>query len=189
MSPEVDCRAMVDMAVAKFGALHILVNNAGTNIRKQPEEISLAEWRTVMDTNLTSAFMASQASFPAMTKAGFGKIISIGSMMSIFAAPFSPAYGASKGGIVQFTKSLATAWAKHNIQANAVLPGWIDTELTRGARKQVEGLHDRVLARTPAGRWGDPADFAGTAVFLASAASDFVTGAVLAVDGGFSSLG
>jgi 2-deoxy-D-gluconate 3-dehydrogenase len=186
---EADCRLMVEATVAKFGALHILVNNAGTNIRKQPEEISLAEWRTVMDTNLTSAFMASQASFPAMTKAGFGKIISIGSMMSIFAAPFSPAYGASKGGIVQFTKSLATAWAKHNIQANAVLPGWIDTELTRGARKQVEGLHDRVLARTPAARWGDPRDFAGTAVFLASAASDFVTGAAIAVDGGFSSLG
>ena len=186
---EADCRAMVDATVAKFGGLHILVNNAGTNIRKQPEEVSLAEWRTVMDTNLTSAFMASQAAFPAMTKAGFGKIISIGSMMSIFAAPFSPAYGASKGGIVQFTKSLATAWAKHNIQANAVLPGWIDTELTRGARKQVEGLHERVLARTPAARWGDIRDFAGTAVFLASAASDFVTGAVIAVDGGYSSLG
>ena len=189
VTKEADCRAMVEATVAKFGGLQILVNNAGTNIRKQPEEVSLAEWRTVLDTNLTSAFMASQAAFPAMTKAGFGKVISIGSMMSIFAAPYSPAYAASKAGIVQFTKSMATAWAKHNIQANAVLPGWIDTELTRGARRQVEGLHDRVLARTPAGRWGDPRDFAGTAVYLASAASDFVTGAVIAVDGGYSSLG
>jgi len=189
VTKEADCRAMVDAAVAKFGGLQILVNNAGTNIRKPPEEVSLQEWRTVLDTNLTSAFMASQAAFPAMTKAGFGKVISIGSMMSIFAAPYSPAYAASKAGIVQFTKSMATAWAKHNIQANAVLPGWIDTELTRGARRQVEGLHGRVLARTPAGRWGDPRDFAGTAVFLASAASDFVTGAAIAVDGGYSTLG
>ena len=189
VTKEADCRAMVDAAVAKFGGLQILVNNAGTNIRKPPEEVSLQEWRTVLDTNLTSAFMASQAAFPAMTKAGFGKVISIGSMMSIFAAPYSPAYAASKAGIVQFTKSMATAWAKHNIQANAVLPGWIDTELTRGARRQVEGLHERVLARTPAGRWGDPRDFAGTAVFLASAASDFVTGAAIAVDGGYSTLG
>jgi len=189
VTKEADCRAMVDAAVAKFGGLQILVNNAGTNIRKPPEEVSLQEWRTVLDTNLTSAFMASQAAFPAMTKAGFGKVISIGSMMSIFAAPYSPAYAASKAGIVQFTKSMATAWAKHNIQANAVLPGWIDTELTRGARRQVEGLHERVLARTPAARWGDPRDFAGTAVFLASAASDFVTGAAIAVDGGYSTLG
>ncbi|HUN49107.1 MAG TPA: glucose 1-dehydrogenase [Stellaceae bacterium] len=189
VTKEADCLAMVEVTVAKFGGLQILVNNAGTNIRKPPEEVSLAEWRTVLDTNLTSAFMASQAAFPAMTKAGFGKVISIGSMMSIFAAPYSPAYAASKAGIVQFTKSMATAWAKHNIQANAVLPGWIDTELTRGARRQVEGLHERVLARTPAGRWGDPRDFAGTAVFLASAASDFVTGAAIAVDGGYSTLG
>jgi len=186
---EADCRAMVEVTVSKFGGLQILVNNAGTNIRKHPEEVSLAEWRTVLDTNLTSAFLASQAAFPAMQSAGFGKVISIGSMMSIFAAPFSPAYAASKAGIVQFTKSLATAWAKHNIQANSVLPGWIDTELTRGARRQVEGLHERVLARTPAGHWGEPKHFAGTAVFLASAASDFVTGAVIAVDGGYSSLG
>jgi len=87
---------------------------------------------------------------------------------------------------VQFTRACATAWAKENIQVNAVLPGWIDTDLTRDARREVEGLNERVLARTPAGRWGDPKDFAGIAVFLASAASDFVTGAAIPVDGGFS---
>jgi 2-deoxy-D-gluconate 3-dehydrogenase len=121
-----------------------------------------------------------------MKKAGGGKIINIGSMMSIFAAGFAPAYAASKGGIVQFGRACATAWAKDNIQVNAVLPGWIDTDLTKGARREVQGLHERVLARTPAARWGDPKDFAGIAVFLASAASDFVTGTAIPVDGGFS---
>jgi 2-deoxy-D-gluconate 3-dehydrogenase len=107
-------------------------------------------------------------------------------MMSLFAAPYAAAYGASKGGIVQLSRSLATAWAPDNIQVNAILPGWIDTTLTRAAREQVPGLHERVLARTPAGRWGEPGDFAGIAVFLASAAADFVTGAAIPVDGGYS---
>jgi len=138
---------------------------------------------------LTSAFMCVQAAYPEMKKAGGGKIINIGSMMSIFGASFTSAYAASKGGIVQFTRALATAWAKDNIQVNAVLPGWIDTELTRDARQQVAGLHERVLARTPAGRWGVPEDLAGIAVFLASPASDFITGAAIPVDGGFSAMG
>jgi 2-deoxy-D-gluconate 3-dehydrogenase len=186
---EADCRAMVEVTIARFGGLQILVNNAGTNIRKRPEEYTLADWHKVIDTNLTSAFMASQAAYPAMARAGFGKIVNIGSMMSIFGGSAHAAYGASKGGIVQLTKSLAVSWARENIQVNAVLPGWIDTDLTRAARREIEGLHDRVLARTPAGRWGDPRDFAGIAVFLASAESDFVTGAVIPVDGGYSTLG
>jgi 2-deoxy-D-gluconate 3-dehydrogenase len=123
-----------------------------------------------------------------MVRAGGGKIINIGSMMSLFGAPYAAPYASSKGGIVQMTRSLATAWAKDNIQVNAVLPGWIDTDLTRGARAQVEGLHERVLARTPAQRWGEPDDFTGIAVFLAAPASDFVTGAAIPVDGGYSSL-
>jgi len=183
---EEDCRAMAAAAVERLGGIAILVNNAGTNIRKRPEEYSLAEWHRVIDTNLTSAFMATQAVYPAMKKAGRGKIINIGSMLSIFGGTAHAVYGASKGGIVQFTKSVATSWARDNIQVNAVLPGWIDTDLTRAARRDIEGLHERVLARTPAGRWGDPADFAGIAVFLASAASDFITGAAIPVDGGFS---
>jgi 2-dehydro-3-deoxy-D-gluconate 5-dehydrogenase len=183
---EASCRALIDKAVARHGRLDILVNNAGTNIRKTPDQLSSAEWHTVIDTNLTSAFICTHAAYPQMKKAGRGKIINIGSMMSIFGAGFAPAYAASKGGIVQFTRACATAWAKENIQVNAVLPGWIDTDLTRGARRDVAGLHERVLARTPAGRWGDPKDFAGIAVFLASAASDFVTGAAIPVDGGYS---
>jgi 2-deoxy-D-gluconate 3-dehydrogenase len=182
------CRAMVDEAARRLGRLDILVNNAGTNIRKAPQDYSLAEWRAVLDTNLTAAFIASQAAYPHMTRAGRGKIVNIGSMMSLFGASFAAPYGASKGGVVQLTKSLAAAWAKDHIQVNAVLPGWIDTALTRRARTEVDGLHERVLARTPAGRWGTPEDLGGIAVFLASAASDFVTGTAIAVDGGYSSL-
>jgi 2-dehydro-3-deoxy-D-gluconate 5-dehydrogenase len=182
------CRAMVAEAASRLGRLDILVNNAGTNIRKAPQDYSLAEWHTVLDTNLTSAFVASQAAYPHMKRAGGGKIVNIGSMMSLFGASFAAPYGASKGGVVQLTKSLAAAWAMDHIQVNAVLPGWIDTALTRRARAEVDGLHERVLARTPAGRWGTPEDLGGIAVFLASAASDFVTGTAIPVDGGYSSL-
>ena len=181
--------AMVAAAVEELGRVDILVNNAGTNIRKPVHELALDEWHKVIETNLTSAFLCAQAVYPHMKQAGGGKIINIGSMLSIFGTGFAPAYGASKGGIVQLTKSIAAAWAADNIQANAVLPGWIDTDLTRRAREQVPQLHENVLRRTPAGRWGTMDDMAGVAVFLASPASDFVTGTAIPVDGGFSSLG
>jgi 2-deoxy-D-gluconate 3-dehydrogenase len=189
VADEASVASLVARAVERCGRLDVLVNNAGTNIRKQVQDLSLAEWHTVIDTNLTSAFLCSRAAHPHLKRAGGGKIINTGSMMSIFGAPFAPAYGASKGGIVQLTRSLATAWAKDNIQVNAILPGWIDTDLTRQARQQVPGLHDRVVARTPAGRWGELDDFNGVAVFLASSASDFVTGTAIPVDGGYSILG
>jgi 2-deoxy-D-gluconate 3-dehydrogenase len=181
--------AMVERVRRELGRIDILVNNAGINIRKPPHALSLEEWDSVIRTNLTSAFLCSQAVYPAMKEAGGGKIINIGSMMSIFGASFAPAYAASKGGMVQFTRSCAVAWAADNIQANAVLPGWIDTDLTRRARAEIGGLHDRVLARTPAARWGVSDDFAGIAVFLSSGASDFVTGTAIPVDGGFSIMG
>jgi 2-deoxy-D-gluconate 3-dehydrogenase len=169
--------------------VHILVNNAGINIRKQPQEYTLAEWHAILDTNLTSAFVCSQIVYPEMKAAGGGKIINIGSMTSLFGASFLAPYGASKGGVMQLTKSLAAAWAPDNIQVNAVLPGWIDTDLTRRGRQAIPELHDRVIARTPAARWGDPDDLAGIAVFLASPASDFITGTAIPVDGGYSALG
>ena len=178
--------AMTERVAGQFGRIDILVNNAGINIRKPPHQLDIAEWDSVISTNLTSAFLCSKAVHPAMKRAGGGKIINIGSMMSIFGASFTPAYSASKGGIVQFTRSCACAWAADNIQANAVLPGWIDTDLTKRAREQIDGLHDRVLARTPAARWGAIGDFAGIAVFLSSPASDFVTGTATPIDGGFS---
>jgi 2-deoxy-D-gluconate 3-dehydrogenase len=186
ITDEQSIEAMFAQLLARHGPLHILVNNAGTNIRLPPHEMNLADWQTVIDTNLTSAFLCSRAAYEPMKSAGGGKIINIGSMLSIFGAPYAPAYGASKGGVVQLTRSLATAWAADNIQANTILPGWIDTDLTRKAREQVKGLHDKVLARTPAGRWGVPNDLAGIAVFLASSASDFVTGTAIPVDGGYS---
>ena len=178
--------SLFQRTVEQCGRLDILVNNAGINIRKPPETLSLAEWREVIDTNLTSAYLCSHAAYPEMKKAGGGKIINIGSMMSIFGASFAPAYAASKGGIVQLTKAMASGWARDNIQVNAVLPGWIDPELTTNARREVAGLHDRVLARTPADRWGVPDDLSGVAVFLGGPASDFVTGTAIPVDGGYS---
>jgi 2-dehydro-3-deoxy-D-gluconate 5-dehydrogenase len=181
--------AVAERALRELGRIDILVNNAGINIRKPPQALALDEWDSVIKTNLTSALLCSQAVYPAMKAAGGGKIINIGSMMSIFGASFAPAYAASKGGIVQFTRSCAVAWAPDNIQANAVLPGWIDTDLTKRAREQIDGLHDKVQARTPAARWGAIGDFAGIAVFLSSAASDFVTGTAIPVDGGFSVMG
>ena len=189
VADEASVNALIRASAERWGRLDVLVNNAGTNIRKPPQDLTLDDWRQVLDTNLTSAFLASRAAYPIMKAQGGGKIINTGSMMSIFGVSFAPAYAASKGGMVQFTKALATAWARDNIQVNAVLPGWIDTELTERARREVPGLHERVLARTPAGRWGVGDDLAGIAVFLAGRASDFVTGTAIPVDGGYSSLG
>lgn len=185
VTSEEDCAAAMAAAKDRFGRLDILINNAGTNIRNVPHKLSLQDWRTVIDTNLSSAFICSNAAYPLLSAEG-GKIINIGSMLSIFGSSYGAAYAASKGGIVQLTKSQAVAWAPDNIQVNAILPGWINTDLTRQARIDVDGLHDRIQGRTPADRWGDPEDLAGVAVFLSASASDFVTGTAIPVDGGFS---
>ena len=189
VTDEAQVNAMVDKVASELGSLDILINNAGTNIRKRPEELALQDWNTVINTNITSAFICSKACYPHMKKAGAGKVLNNGSMMSIFGAPWAPAYAASKGAMVQFTKSLATAWAADNIQVNCFLPGWIDTEMTVKARDQIDGLYQRVLDRTPAERWGRPEDFEGIAVFLSSGASDFVSGTAIPVDGAFSVMG
>ena len=184
-----DARAvatMVEKVVSTLGGIDILVNNAGTSIRKRPEDLSEAEWHQVIDTNLTSAFLCSKACYPIMKSAGAGKILNNGSMTSLFGSPWSTAYASSKGGMVQLTKALATAWAPDNIQVNCFLPGWINTDLTIQARKDMPDLHEHVLKRTPADRWGEINDMSGIAVFLASAASDFIIGAAIPVDGGFS---
>ena len=183
---EASCRRLVEEAAERLGRLDILVNNAGIALRKPPQDYSVEEWHRVVDVNLTGAFVCAQAAYPHLVRAGGGKIINIGSMLSIFGAPFAVAYAASKGGLVQMTKALATAWAKDNIQVNALLPGWIDTDLTAAAREQVPGLNETVLKRTPSARWGRPADFEAIAVFLAGPGSAFVTGTAIPVDGGFS---
>ena len=170
----------------EFGRIDILINNAGSSIRKRPEDLTSEDFRWVLETNLTSAFLCSQSVYPVLKKAGGGKIINIGSMYSLFGAPAVTAYAVSKGGLVQMTKSLATAWAQDRIQVNAILPGWIDTELTQNAREQIDGLYERQLARIPDGRWGTPEDHEGIAIFLASSASNYITGTAIPVDGGFS---
>ena len=124
--------AMIERVGTELGRIDILVNNAGTSIRKPTHLLELDEWHTVMDTNLTSAFLCSKAAYPALKASGRGKVINIGSMMSIFAGSYAPAYAASKGGIVQFSRSCACAWAEDNIQVNAILPGWIDTGFDQG---------------------------------------------------------
>lgn len=181
---EEDCRKVAETLARRARPLNILVNNAGTNDRRPPENYSMEDWHFLIDANLTSVFALTRALKPLMTSGG--KIINIGSMTSIFGASFSAPYGAAKGGVVQLTKALASAWARDNIQVNAILPGWIETELTLRGRTATPDLHEKVIARTPVGRWGQPGDIAGAAVFLASPASDFITGAALPVDGGYS---
>ncbi|HEX2200033.1 MAG TPA: glucose 1-dehydrogenase [Burkholderiales bacterium] len=186
VASEASCRHLIDETAQRLGRLDILVNNAGIALRKPPQDYALEEWHRVIDANLTSAFTCAQAAYPHMLRAGGGKIINIGSILAIFGAPFAVAYAASKGGLVQMTRALATAWAKDNIQVNAVLPGWIDTDLTVSAREQVPGLNETVLKRTPSGRWGRTADFEAIAVFLAGPGSAFINGTAIPVDGGYS---
>ena len=178
--------AMVEETAKRCGRLDILVNNAGTNIRNRPETYKLEDWHTIINPNLTSGMLASQAAYPYLKAHGCGRVINNGSMLSIFGLPLHVAYGASKGGVVQMTKSTAAAWAADGITVNVILPGWIDTDLTRKARQDMAGLNDNVLARTPSKRWGLPADFEGIAAFLASDAAAFITGVAIPVDGGYS---
>jgi len=186
VTEEASIREAVATTADRFGRLDILVNNAGTNIRRRPEEYRMEDWHTVIATNLTSGMIAAQAAYPHLKKHGAGRVINNGSMLSIFGLPFHAAYGASKGGVVQMTRSLAVAWAPDGITVNVVLPGWIDTDLTKKARQDMATLHDDVLRRTPTKRWGTPGDFEGLAAFLASDAASFVTGVAIPVDGGFS---
>ncbi|MBX6328542.1 MAG: SDR family oxidoreductase [Pseudolabrys sp.] len=182
---ESDWSRIVAETVERFGRIDILVNNAGISLAKAPEAVSLSEWQMIIDTNLTGAFLGARAVYPELKRRGRGKIINIGSMTSWFGGSFNVPYTASKGGILQLTRGLAVAWGKDNIQVNAILPGFIETAFARRAKAAVPDLESKVLARTPAGRWGDPSDFAGIAVFLASRASDFISGAAIPVDGGY----
>jgi 2-deoxy-D-gluconate 3-dehydrogenase len=187
VTDETAVKQMAEIVCQDLGRIDILVNNAGINIRKLPQDYDASEWDQVLAGNLRSAFLCSKSVYPAMKSGGGGKIINIGSMTSIFGGAKLAPYSASKGGIVQMTRSLACAWAEENIQVNAILPGFIDTELTQQARQDIPGLNETVIGRTPTRRWGKPRDLQGAAIFLASPASDFVTGVALPVDGGYSS--
>jgi len=171
--------------VAKTTGIDILVNCAGTTIRAPAEEVDLTEWRKVIEVNLTATFVLSQA-FCRHRKqvAQNGKIINIGSLMCHGARPTNAPYASSKGGLLMLTKVLAVEWAKYHINVNAIGPGYIATDLTAPLRAD-ENLNQWVLSNTPLGRWGQPMDLIGAAVFLASRASDFVTGQIVYVDGGW----
>lgn len=183
---EADIAAAIAATEEAFGGLHVLVNNAGIAELGAPEHMSDEAWGSVIETNLSSVFRFSRAAHPSLAGSGGGKIINIGSMYSIFGSPFAASYAASKGGVIQLTRSLAVAWAKDNIQVNAILPGWITTDMTAPIREDMPDLYGSIIARTPAGRFGEPQELAGTAIFLASEASDFVTGQSIAVCGGYS---
>jgi 2-dehydro-3-deoxy-D-gluconate 5-dehydrogenase len=180
------CQRMVDDVEKHFGRVDILVNNAGMNIRRHAQDYSQAEWHQIIDTNLSSAFYCAQAVYPALVRAKGGKLINIGSMLSLFGTTYGAGYAASKGGIVQLGRALAVEWAPQNIQVNTLLPGWIETELTAEAKKLFPDLEAGILARTPQARWGRPEDLAGIAVALCSSACDFITGTAIPVDGGYS---
>jgi 2-deoxy-D-gluconate 3-dehydrogenase len=170
---------------SELGAIGILVNNAGNVslsggvLHEKPED-----WDNVIETQLNAVFLLSKLAAKSMLQRKSGKIINIASMYSFFGSGLIPSYSAAKGAIVQLTKSMAIELAPHGIQVNAIAPGWIETDMTAPVRTMP--LNDEILARTPAGRWGQAEELAGTAVYLASHASDFVTGITLPVDGGYS---
>lgn len=177
-------RDVVDQTIARFGRLDILINNAGTSWGAPVEEMKLEHWNKVMETNLTGTFLFSQTAGKSMVKQRSGKIINITSVAGIQGAPpefQAIGYHASKGGVIAFTKDLACKWGVHNIQVNAIAPGWFPTQMSQVV---IERNRERFLKNIPLGRFGGDSDLKGAAVFLASAASDFVTGHTLVVDGG-----
>ncbi len=189
MRKPAEIETLVRQTAEKFGRIDIVVANAGIGFHKPPTELTLDEWDENIEINLRHTFVIAKAVYPYMKAAGGGKIITLGSMTSIFGIPFLPSYGASKGGILSLTYSLATAWARDNIQVNCIMPGFIDSGLSAAGRRDVPAMGPAVEARTPMGRWGEPIDLAGTAIFLASPASNFLTGVGIPVDGGYSKQG
>jgi len=186
VSNEKSVNKLVEQATDRF-PIDILVNNAGINIKKPPTELSIDEWNKVVNINLTGSFLCAKALYSSMKSNGGGKIINIGSMTSVFGVEWAAAYASTKGGVVQLTKSLAVAWARDNIQVNTILPGWITTDLTKDTKIQAPDRYEQISSRIPQNRWGEPEDLAGTAIFLSSSASDYVTGVSIPVDGGYTS--
>ncbi len=177
-------RRLIESTIDHFGKLDILVNNAGTIRRAPATEYSEDDWATVIEVNLSSVFRMAQLAGRYMIERGGGKILNIASLLSFQGGITVPAYAASKGGVAQLTKALANEWAAKNINVNAIAPGYMRTGNTK-ALQQDEARNRQILERIPAGRWGEPKDLRGAAVFLCSAASDYINGHVLLVDGGW----
>ncbi|MGE5605422.1 MAG: glucose 1-dehydrogenase [Bacteroidota bacterium] len=185
-------RAQLTLAFEKAikhldGTLDILINSAGIQRRNKCEEFSLKDWDDVLEVNLTSVFILSQLAGRIMLKQGKGKIINIASMLSFFGGYTVPAYSVSKGGVAQLTKALSNEWAGKGINVNAIAPGYMDTSMNTALKDNPE-RNEQILKRIPAGRWGQPSDLKGIAIFLASDASDYINGAIIPVDGGYLSM-
>jgi NAD(P)-dependent dehydrogenase (short-subunit alcohol dehydrogenase family) len=176
--------AAVEAALGCFGRIDILLNDAGVNVRKPVLEISPEEWDRVIDTNLKGYFLVARAVVPQMIARGRGKVINVSSILGGVGLPSQLPYASSKGGVVQMTKVMALEWARQGVNVNAIAPTYFETPLTEPVRRDPE-RNRFIVERTPMGRWGKPEDLEGTVVYLASRASDFVTGQVLYVDGGW----
>lgn len=181
---EKDAAEKVNTILSDEGPIHILVNNAGIIKRESALAMAVADFRKVVDVDLVGAFIMSQLIAKQMIENGGGKIINICSMMSELGRNSVSAYAAAKGGLKMLTRNLATEWAKYNIQVNGIGPGYFATSQTAPIRTDGHPFNDFIINRTPAGRWGNPEDLAGTAIFLASEASNFVNGQIVYVDGG-----
>ncbi len=181
---EAGCEAMVAETLARLGSIDILVNNAGINIRKPVLELTAEEYRRVLATNLEGYFNCARAAGRRMVEQRHGKVINISSIMGTVALPTQAAYASAKGGVEQLTKVMALEWATAGVQVNAIAPTYFETELTRPLFEDSE-RNAFITGRTPMGRWGQPHELAGAVIFLASGASDYITGHTLAVDGGW----
>lgn len=179
-----EIQIMVNRVIETFGKIDILINSQGTQVRKPAFEMTEQDWEGLISVNLKSVFFSCQAVGRQMAKQGKGKIINVASLTSMIGLPNISIYGASKGGVAQLTKALAVEWAPHHINVNAVLPGYYKTALTEDLFKNEEKTK-WVLSRIPMGRTGLPEDLAGTVVFLSSEASDYITGQIIPVDGGW----
>jgi 2-deoxy-D-gluconate 3-dehydrogenase len=175
---------LVEQTIAALGSIDVLVNNAGMIRRAPAVDFTTADWNDVLATNLTSVFRLSQSGGRHMLQRGSGKIINIASLLSFQGGVTVPSYAAAKGGISQLTKALANEWAAKGLQVNAIAPGYMETDNTEALRND-PARSRQIMERIPAGRWGTPQDVAGAAVFLASSASDYINGHILAVDGGW----
>jgi len=184
---DVTDEAAVAAGVAALGPVDVLVNNAGVTLRKPLLDVTLEEWRGVLEANLTSAYLVARAVAPAMVERGAGKIVNVCSVMSELARETIAPYTAAKGGLKMLTRAMCSEWARHGIQVNAIAPGYFDTDLTEPLRADVE-FDAWLRRRVPAGRWGVPDDLAGAVVFFASGASDYVNGQILYVDGGLTAV-
>ncbi|HEX8117386.1 MAG TPA: 2-dehydro-3-deoxy-D-gluconate 5-dehydrogenase KduD [Pyrinomonadaceae bacterium] len=177
-------RRLVEQTLSEFGRLDILVNNAGIIRRSPSVEFSEEDWAAVIEVNLNAVFRLSQLAGRHMVERGSGKIVNVASLLSFQGGVTVPAYAASKGGVAQLTKALANEWASKGVNVNAIAPGYMRTDNTAALQRD-ETRNRQILERIPAGRWGEPKDLAGAAVFLASSASDYINGHVLVVDGGW----